>query len=157
MTFRTTALLGGETQRGKQHAGESGMQRKGGTWQFRKSCAYGEIGQLSNPSSRVIPSISVLPSMRRRCWKTRVISSYAKNPLKQFNGGTPSSSILRGMTLIGNKRAPNRALRFMYAKAGSPTSGNAQGDGTLILPGEETKTLLLPGKEQPSKEGQSVP
>ena len=65
--------------------------------------------------------------------ETHVISSYVKKPLKRFNGGTPSSSILQAMTLIGNKRAPNRATRFMYAKAGSPTSGDAQGDGILIV------------------------
>lgn len=65
--------------------------------------------------------------------ETRVIRSYAKKPLKHFHGGTPSSGILQGMTLRGNKRAPNRATRFMYAKAGSPTSGNAHGDGILIV------------------------
>jgi hypothetical protein len=89
--------------------------------------------------------------------ETHVIGSYVQKPIESFNGGMPSSSIQQGMTLIGNKRAPNRTLRSMYVKAGSPTSGNAQGDGTLILPGEETKTILLSGKEQPSKEGQSVP
>ena len=141
MTFRTTALLGGETQRGKQHAGESGMQRKGGTWQFRKSCAYGEIGQLSNPSSRVIPSISVLPSMRRRCWKTLVICACVKKTTEQIGSGTPSSSIQQEMILIGNKRAPNRTTRSMYAKAGSPTSGNAHGDGILIvIPKEQSSS-----------------
>jgi hypothetical protein len=53
--------------------------------------------------------------------------------IKRINGGTPSSSIQQEMILTGDKRAPNRATRFMYAKAGSPTSGNAHGDGILIV------------------------
>lgn len=106
---------------------------------FRKSCAYGETGQLLNLSPRVIPSISVLPSNKRTMLETHVFGSYVKEAIKHINGGTPSFSIQQGMTLIGDKRTPNRTSRSMDAKAGSPTSGDAHGDGTLIVAGSETK------------------
>ncbi len=44
MTFRTTAYPEAKAEGGQQHAGESRMEWKGGTRQFCKSCAYGEIG-----------------------------------------------------------------------------------------------------------------
>jgi hypothetical protein len=73
--------------------------------------------------------------------ETHVFGSYVKEAIERFNGGTPSFSIQQGVTLIGDKRTPNRTSRSMYAKAGSPTSGDAHGDGTLILAGEETKMI----------------
>ena len=74
--------------------------------------------------------------------ETLVIGAYVKEAIEHINGGTPSSSIQQEMILIGNKRAPNRTTRFMYAKAGSPTRGDTQGDGTLIVVPKRTTQIF---------------
>jgi len=81
--------------------------------------------------------------------ETLVIGAYVKEAIEHINGGTPSSSIQQEMILIGNKRAPNRTTRFMYAKAGSPTRREAQGDGILIVPEQQAK-------KQPVREGATL-
>src|SRR6266699_6470538 len=48
----------------------------------------------------------------------------------------------QAMSLIGNRKAPKHTPRFVCAKAGSPTGGDAYGDGTLIVPDRETKMSL---------------
>jgi len=60
------------------------------------------------------------------------------------------------MNPIENKRAPKRILRSIVVKAGSPKSGDAHGDGTLIVVPQKNKAVLKGTKEQPSKEGQSI-
>jgi len=63
MTFRTTAYLEGKPIKGQQPADQSGNKAKGGTFVFRKFAVHGETGQLSNPSSRVMVTTSVIPSL----------------------------------------------------------------------------------------------
>jgi hypothetical protein len=61
------------------------------------------------------------------------------------------------MNLVRNRRAPKRAKRFIWANAGSPTSGDAYGDGTLIVIAPRNKEVSRAMKEQPTKVGQSTP
>ncbi len=42
------------------------------------------------------------------------------------------------MNLKGNKKAPKHTQRFRDAKAGSPKRRETHGDGTPIVPGDET-------------------
>src|SRR5207244_5236822 len=51
---------------------------------------------------------------------------------------------------------PKHSQRSMCANAGSPTGRESYGDGILIVPEQETQSSRGSGKEQPSKEGQSV-
>src|SRR5689334_20285761 len=67
------------------------------------------------------------------------------------------SGMRQTMRLIGNKKAPKHAERSICAKAGSPVGRESYGDGTLIVSGRKYNGALPPVKEQPSKEGQSVP
>ena len=61
--------------------------------------------------------------------------------------------VSRVMNPIENKRAPKHTTRFIYAKAGSPTRGDTQGDGTLILVPKERRRSQ--GNEGAALEGGS--
>jgi hypothetical protein len=62
------------------------------------------------------------------------------------------------MSLKGDRRAPTHSERSICAKAGSPKRRETQGDGILIVSGEEAQRRSpMPEKEQPSKEGENVP
>jgi hypothetical protein len=67
------------------------------------------------------------------------------------------SSEQRVMNPKENKRAPKRTTRFIVVNAGSPTRRESHGDGTLIVVSKGTKSFPKEMKEQPSKEGQSIP
>ena len=67
------------------------------------------------------------------------------------------SGMRQSMRLIGNRKAPKHAERSICAKAGSPVGRESYGDGTLIVIGRKYNGVLRPVKEQPSKEGQSMP
>src|SRR6266566_4837180 len=89
MTFRTTAYLEGKPVKGQQPADESGSKAKGGRFTFRKFSVHGETGQLSNPSSRVMGTTSVIPSLWWRRRNTRFPSMTWKCSLWRTAGNEP--------------------------------------------------------------------
>src|SRR5947209_2559630 len=57
------------------------------------------------------------------------------------------------MNPIRNKRAPKHTTRFICAKAGSPTSREAQGDGTLIVVSHQNRTVPKGNKGAAHEDG----
>src|SRR5260370_27200663 len=57
------------------------------------------------------------------------------------------------MNPIRNKRAPKHTTRFIYAKAGSPKSREAQGDGTPIRVSHKNRTVPKGNKGAAHEDG----
>jgi hypothetical protein len=57
------------------------------------------------------------------------------------------------MNPLRNKRAPKHTTRFIYAKAGSPTSREAQGDGTPIRVSHKNRTVPKGNKGAAHEDG----
>ncbi len=94
MNPQNNGLPGGETHKGTTACRQSGSKSKGGTFAFCKFSVYGEAGQLSNPSPRVMNATSVTPSLQWRRQNTMYSSMTWQGSLWRTAGNEPE----RGQT-----------------------------------------------------------
>src|SRR5437763_15054444 len=94
MIPQNNRLPGGETHKGTTACRQSGNKSKGGTLAFCKFSVYGEAGQLSNPTPRVMNATSVIPSLQWRRQNTVYSSMTWQGSLWRTAGNEPE----RGQT-----------------------------------------------------------
>jgi hypothetical protein len=147
MTFRTTAYLEGKPVKGQQPADESGNKAKGGTFVFRKFSVHGETGQVSNPSSRVMTSTSVIPSLWWRRQNPIFPSMIWKCSLWRATGNEPE----RGQT------GTYTQLTFHMRKSGIAYEWRRLWRRNPHTTWRRNTDVSSPRKEPPKKLGQSMP